>query len=373
MYQATPQASPKRRGRYRLHPAAGVDAVTVRRVGDANTRGRLERNTGVFRLRAGLAAPGAMALADAVALVAADWARQVAAGNITRAVIDGYLFDLPGFVAVLSVQGIEQVGEVTPNMVYAWCTMPLASGEPSAVNSWNRRRSSVRSFFETCRCLGIADGNPAKAVDFPVRGGRYVNAFDDAAIRQAQDVARSVLGDTRTPCALALSMSGAAPRELANVTVADVDLAGGRVWLHSGGYRCRDRWVPFTDDWCAQAAADRVQDLRAEFGDEADGVPLVYKAHAKRPTEARQAEAMTTLLTRLLQKARLHEAHKTRAESIREWLAATVFEETGSVEQVALRLGLGSLDAAAHLVGHDWVERSGLDLTPPAHRRGDDA
>jgi hypothetical protein len=76
------QASPNQRGRYRLHPAAGVEVVTRRRIGDANPRGRMERLQGPFRLRADLSAPGAMALVTALTLVVADWERQVADGTI---------------------------------------------------------------------------------------------------------------------------------------------------------------------------------------------------------------------------------------------------------------------------------------------------
>jgi site-specific recombinase XerD len=167
-------------------------------------------------------------------------------------------------------------------------------------------------------------------------------------------------------------MSGGTTRELANVTVDDVDLAGGRFWVHGGGYKCRDRWVPFTDEWCRQAIEQRVAELRATYEGAAGDVWLVYKPHPTQPTPTRQAEAASSMITRLLQKARLHQPGKTRAESIREWLALKVFEETGSIEQVAVRLGCASLDAAAHLVGYDWVAPSSQDPAP-LHRQGDDA
>lgn len=373
MYQATPQASPKQRGRYRLHPPTGVDAVTRRRVGDPNPRGRLERNVGVFRLREGLSAAGAITVAEAVALVEADWWRQVGNQTISGGIIEAYLRDLVGFVAVMTAQGITSVAQVTPNMVLGWCMMPLADGSPSADNSRYRRRSAARSFFETCRCLGIADGNPAKAVEFAGRSGRYVNAFDDASMDQMKRVSRSTLGDTRTPCALAMITSGGTTRELANVTVDDVDLLADRFWAHGGGYRCRDRWVPFYDDWCRDAIAQRVAELRATYGDAAGDVWLIYKPHPSQPTPTRQAEAASSIITRLLQKARVHKPGVTRAESIREWLALRIFEQTGSIEQVALRLGCASLDAAAHLVGYDWIDQSTAGVTPPAHRQGDEA
>lgn len=370
MYQATPQATPKHRGRYRLHLPAGVDTVTRRRVGDPNPRGRLERNVGVFRLRDGMTADGDIMLADAVALVETDWWRQVGNDTISYAIIESYLRDLVGFVAVMTMQGITSVAQVTPNMVLAWCQMPVADGSPAAENTWFKRRSAVRSFFETCRCLGLADGNPAKAVEFPQRSGRFVNAFDDVSMAQLKRVSRSTLGDTRLPCALAVVMSGATNRELANVTVDDVDLASGRIWVHGGGYKCRDRWVPFADEWCQEAVEQHIVALRDAYGSDAGATWLVYKPHPTQPNPERRAEAAGGMITRLLQKAQVHQPGKTRVESIREWLAVKVFEETGSIEQVALRLGCASLDAAAHLVGYDWVAPSRQDLAP-IHRQED--
>jgi len=54
-------------------------------------------------------------------------------------------------------------------------------------------------------------------------------------------------------------------------------------------------------------------------------------------------------------------------ESLREWLAAKVFAETGRVEAVAARLGMASLDAAAHLVGYNWTREFDIDAPPPPH------
>lgn len=367
------QASPKQRGRYRLHPAAGVEVVTRRRVGDANPRGRMERLQGPFRLRADLPAPGAMALATALPLVVADWERQVADGTIGDTNTTKYAVMLRGFLAVLSRQGVTLVEQVTANHVLAWCRMrsPQANGEPNE-NTMRVRRSAARAFFETCACLGITDLNPAKTVEFPGRSGRHVSAFTDNDIRQLQRISGSVLGDTRTPCALALVMSGASTQEMVGITVADVDLASGQFWAHGGGYRSRDRWLPFQDQWCADAIRARVAELRDAYGEDAHGVWLIYKPHPSQPTPTRQASAGVSLITRLLKKARVHNPGLTRAESIREWLAAQVFAQTGSVEQVAERVGYASLDAAAHLVGYDWVATHRVGGTAPAHRQGGD-
>lgn len=76
---------------------------------------------------------------------------------------------------------------------------------------------------------------------------------------------------------------------------------------------------------------------------------LVYRPHPTRPTSDRQQASLGPVITGLLKSAGVHQPRVTRAESIREWLAARVFAATGSLEAVAVRLGMASLDTAAHV------------------------
>ena len=357
------------RGRYRLHLPA--DDMTRRRAGDSNPRGALERHQGLFRLRDGLTAAGELPMATTLDEVLADWHRQIAEGRVTAEVIRVYTSQLRGLVRLMGTRRLYRVCEVTPNLLLIWVQMPsVRSGGSVTLNTAKCRRSAARSFFETAKCLGITDANPAKLVELPSRSGRYIRALTDDQIAHMQRHARLTLTDLRTPAALAVVMSGASARELGSVTVDDVDLANRRVWVHDGGYRQRDRWIPLYDDWCIAAVTAQVQALRAEHGEQAAGIWLVYRAHPTTPSAKRQATAANGIISRLMQTTRVHRPGLTRVESIREWLAVQVYAETGSVEAVALRLGMSSLDAAAHLVGHDWVADADATHEPPAHRQG---
>ncbi len=210
------QASPKQRGRYRLHPAAGVevdDAPPCRRCQPARADGtpagtvpaacRPHPHRARWRWR-----------------VRSRWSSQTGSDRSrTEPSATPTPPSMPcmlrGFLAVLSRRGVTLVEQVTANHVLAWCRMrsPQANGEPNE-NTMRARRSAARAFFETCACLGITDLNPAKTVEFPGRSGRHVSAFTDNDIRQLQRISGSVLGDTRTPCALALVMSGASTQEM---------------------------------------------------------------------------------------------------------------------------------------------------------------
>lgn len=358
---------PRQRGRYRLHPV--VDEVTRRRNGDANPRGRLERNPGPFILRNDLTGPGEISLDDAFDLIYADWSRQIDNGNIGAEIIAAYQKDLRGLRSLLAAHSVSRLAGVTPNVVLVWCQMRQPSRPEPTLNTIYKRRSAAKSFFETAKCLGLTDANPAKHIELESRSDRYVHPYTDGQIRQLKQTSQVVLGDTRTPAALAIVMSGATTQELAFITVDDIDLAQRRFWASGGGYRCRDRWVPFRDDWCADAVTARVRELRAAYGAQAGGVWLVYRPHPSQPSPTRQKSAGNGVITRLMKKARVHTAGVTRAESIREWLALRLFEETGSIEQVAVRLGVASLDAVAHLVGYDWVAEHDTDDPAPLHRQ----
>lgn len=363
MHNASPQ-----RGRYRLHPT-GVE-VTRRRIGEANPRGRLERHLGPFQLREGLSAPGAMSIAEAVDLVVADWERQVTAGTIRAGIIAVYQSHLGTLQRLAARHRMPLVGDLTVNFLLMWCLLPDGkTGEPVTDGTKRVRRAAARSLFETCKCLGIIDVNPAKSVEFSSPTNRYVKALSDEQIRQLQRHARMAVDDTRTPAALALVMSGATTMESAFITVADVDLTHRRVWVHDGGYRQRPRWITLCDDWCTQALTRRVDELRTIHAEAADEACVAYKPHSTNPTKDRQGAAGGTLILRLMKFARVHQPGVTRAESIREWYAAKVFAETGSIAEVARRLGMSSLDAAAHLVGYDWLSGDhAATFQPPAHR-----
>lgn len=364
-------AQPSFRGRYRLHPQVD-DMTTRRRVGDANPRGALRKAEGPFVLRDGLASPGAMPLRDAFDLVTAEWDIQAAAGAITPKAVDNYVSFVRGLLRTLERQGIILVSQVTSNDVWLWTRAPSPrTGEAPTQGGMIVRRAAARMFFQTAFRLGITDANPANSVNVSGASQRYVNPFTDAEIHLLKQTARHRIGETRIPAALALCLSGATSTEVSFVTVDDVDLENQRVWLHSGGYRQRDRWVPMHDEWCVKALTERIGELRDTYGDDAGGVWLIYKPHPSQPTPTRQGSAATQRLTELLKRARLHREGTTRVESIREWLALRVFEATGSVEEVACRLGMSSLDHAAHLVGHEWAEVHGITDAPPPHRAED--
>ena len=344
--------------------------VTRRRVGEPRARGRLLVPAGPIGLRSGLSGFGRIDLAAAFALVSDEWDVQVAAGTVSGQIIAMYKGQCRALVGYATVMGVHELGDVRPNLVVQWVHTPRADGDPVALNTRLSRRSAVRALFLTAMRLGLTDENPADAVMETKRSARYVHQLTDAQVHHLQLCAPHRLSETKTPVALALMLLGAGTREAGHVEVRDIDLVERRVWLHHGGERYRDRWVPIDVDWCRLAIWNRLTALDASSAaeDEFASTALVYEARRAETTPLLRQAAVSRTIIELMKRARIYEAGVTRPESIREWVAARVFDETGSVEAVAERLGMFSLDGAAHIVGYDWVNQWAIDAAAPAGR-----
>jgi len=344
--------------------------VTRRRAGEPRARGRLLVPAGPIGLRSGLRGFGRIDLAAALELVSDEWDAQVAAGTVSGQIISMYTRQCRALVGYATAMGVHELGDVRPNLVVQWVHTPRADGDPVALNTRLSRRSAVRALFLTAMRLGLTDENPADAVMETKRSARYVHQLTNAQVRHLQQCAPHRLNETKTPVALALMLLGAGTREAGHVEVRDIDLVDRRVWLHHGGERYRDRWVPIDVDWCRLAIWNRLTALDASCAteEEFERSTLVYEARRAETTPLLRQAAVSRTIIELMKRARIYEAGVTRPESIREWVAARVFDETGSVEAVAERLGMFSLDGAAHIVGYDWVSQWAIDAAAPAGR-----
>lgn len=354
-------------GRHRLQRPADDD-MSRRRVGDPQPTGRLQRPTERFRLASGLTAPGDIPLADALALIVADWNRQAAAGNVSADAIDFYTCKSTALVSYASAKGCITLADVKQPVLLMWMRAARQPGAASTINTQYSRRSAVRAFFTTAICLGLHDQNPAQSIELPQRDERYVCAFTAPEIAQLQQTAAFRIGETKVPATLALTLQGATCLDAGYVAVRDVDLVNRLVWLGTRpSPRSRSRWAVIEDDWSLRALTERVNALAAITpADDLAQRPLIYDRRSASDTPSKRSSATTTALTNLMKTARLYEPGVNRVESIREYVAARTYARTGSVEAVAARLGMSSLDAAAHILGLDWFTAHTPNVTPPA-------
>src|SRR5205823_5671839 len=119
--------------------------------------------------------------------------------------------------------------------------------------------------------------------------------------------------------------------------VADYDADHGRVWLTSEK-RGVSRWGDLTP-WGVEALERRIHQL----GRNNDSAVLAYAG--TRPAQTQQA-AISCALRRVLNRAGLAKDKTVQPRSVRAWAGLRVYHETHDIEQVALSLGLRSLDDA---------------------------
>jgi hypothetical protein len=107
---------------------------------------------------------------------------------------------------------------------------------------------------------------------------------------------------------------------------------------------------------------DAVERRIAQLGWDNDWAVLAYAG--SRPAASQQA-AISCALRRVLDRAGLAKDQTVQPRSVRAWAGLRIYHETHDIEQVALSLGLRSLDDARRTIGVPELER---DDAPP-HRK----
>ena len=135
----------------------------------------------------------------------------------------------------------------------------------------------------------------------------------------------------------ALAEATARGVELAKITVSDIDLEAGKVWI-GGTIRTAPRWGELTE--CGAMA------LQRRLAEGCDG-PLVFAGSDAAVGQVSTCRAIGIVLLR----AGLVGERDVRPASVAAWAGRGVFERTGRIEVAAAAMGLRSLDRAAGLIG----------------------
>jgi len=237
--------------------------------------------------------------------------------------------------------GVLHLSETTRAMVDEFVDAPTSAGAAPSATVRHLRRCAVRLLFRTARQLGLVEGDPTLDLELPARGPPSARPLTDTEVDRCRAAALYLCTATRLPAVWALAEAGIRTGELANVTIADVDLEHGVV--HSPG--CRSavaRTVPLTD-WGAAQIGRRVRVLPND-----PDQPVIYEGNGSdKSRQAASCIAVSDCMTR----AGLGRDPAVRPVSVAAWAGRQVFDETGRIDEVAARLGMRSLDRAARLIG----------------------
>jgi integrase/recombinase XerC len=240
--------------------------------------------------------------------------------------------------------GVDAITDVTSEHVEEFVKANGHTGVPS-VATMHVRRSSLRMLFRIARSeLGLV-GDPTLDLKLPPRSSAAARPLTHDEVALGRSYALHNLEATRGPAAWSLGEATATTAELPHITTNDLDLDnanGPRVWLH-GSRKREERWG-FLDDWGATQLERRAKSLKKTKH-------LIYQGNGSE--ESQQASCCIAIKETLI-RCGLDTEPDVRPSSLMAWAGAAIHEEADSIEHVALRLGIRSLDTAARFINYDW-------------------
>lgn len=360
--QTSSRPAPRRgKGRKVLHDQD--EQVSRSRAGAPRRQGRVQGPEGPFSLAVGLTAPGDIPLDEAIALACAELERQGRERMIDEGTAYYATVLARNLAAFAALRGVTTLGGIDQDLAELYVHAPhsrTSDGQPGRATDATKhtRRGYMRQIFKVCRLLGLLDGDPTADIVLPPRPRRFVRPLTDEEVQRCKDAVFRTTDETKLPCALALALSGVTNSEMPQMSVDDVWLDARRAWAHGGGARALPRWVEL-DDWAASQVGRRLDWLAVHppTKQEVHDCPrvLVYQPRKVWVNRHKKQCAVGNNILKILRLAGLGDLHGVRPQSIREWHAAKIYEQTGSIEHVAARLGMVSLDAAADMLGLDWT------------------
>lgn len=236
----------------------------------------------------------------------------------------------------IGVFRLDLANDVRDGHIRRYLVAPTATGADPGLATQHNRRTALRFMFRLLREVGLASFDPTLDVDLPARKARLIRPLTSAEVKRCELAAGATLLATREPAAWALAEAGGTMAEIGNVAFTDIDY--GRANIRMGR-----RIVPLTH-WGLEQLERRHDAVSHRW--------VLVASDASSP-ESRRVRS-TELVRNVMQRAGVG-GHGVSVRSVAAWTGVQAFAD-GGIEEVARRLGLNSLDAAARLVGHHWAD-----------------
>lgn len=240
---------------------------------------------------------------------------------------------------------VSDLTEVTAAVGAAFIWAPCPGGESPSVSLMHLRRTSLRLLFRSARHFGEAVGDPTLDLPLPPRAQLATRPLADEEVSLCRAAGAWSLNDRRRAAAWALAEATCRSIEIGQVTRGDVDLEGRRVWIH-GGRTTADRWGHLTE-WGFVQLERRLDTIGSD-----PSQLVVYEGNDGSATgQISSCIAVREILIR----AGLGDEPGVRPASVAAWAGQQILRETGRIDEVALRLGMASLDRTARFIGRAWA------------------
>ncbi|MFJ9706326.1 hypothetical protein [Streptomyces sp. NPDC101234] len=295
-------------------------------------------------------------LRSALQQVAREWQEKVARGTLSPQTADSYITNAERLLRFTRALGFERLDDVTDTVAQAFIDAPGHNRQGRLVtcpaDSTRRvRRSSVDALFAEARRLGLTIRAPLlDCPPIPRSQPRPVGVLTDADIDQLRFYAERGMPQTRHAAVLGLLLCGLHTGEIGLTGATDLDLANDRVWA-VGARRITARYCPLDDPWNREVLRLRADYVQRQSGSDHS---QTLTTNGTAPAYRLQASICTTFGEVVRASGIAPEGRSATPGDVSNWLAAKILTETGQIAEVALRLGLASLDRAAKLAGYEW-------------------
>jgi integrase len=240
--------------------------------------------------------------------------------------------------------GVTGWTDVSAAVVSEFLLAPTSDGGGASVSLMHFRRSALRFLFRSLRHAGFAVGDPTLDLVLPPRSQVGVRGLADDEVLLCRSHSLWSLRDLRRAAAWALAEATCRSVEIAQIRVADVELAGERVWIH-GGRTTAPRWGQLSS-WGATQLERRIVTLGSDLE-----TLVVYGGNGDAGTG--QVSACVAIVD-VLRRAGLAAEPDVRPSSVAAWAGRRILAESGRIDEVARRLGMSSLDRTARFISFEW-------------------
>ena len=290
----------------------------------------------------------------------------ICAANGPSQHIDRTVAEIGHFGLRVRFEGVQSLSGVTPAIVDRFVHEAIlnrsgTSAEPAA-STVQVRRGAVRELFRAARQLDLVEKifDPTVDIDAPAKSSRRPRPLTDIEVDICRSYSHYTLNPTRSPAVWALAEATGTAAEIADVTLAGLDLAKSKVWFN-GRHGRRRRYGSLTA-WG--------RDELAAWTDLQGFEPSKRIVFRGSTTGQSGSASISADLSDTLKRAGLSQDPTVKPGSIAAWIAQTIYSNTSkstdhtpqAIEDVAYALGVKSLDQIADIIGLDWyAERLAAD------------
>ncbi len=242
--------------------------------------------------------------------------------------------------------GITDPADITNEHVLARMEARSSKGRRPTELTERSRLFAFRTMSQEAIRLGLMDHDPTLGIPVPERGVLLTRPLTDEEHERGQSRAVPSPVDHRRSITWALSEATARTSEMGRVRVRDVEVELARVWL-PGSPTVDARWGQLTD-WGLIQVKRRLRSVS-----DPDASLIVWRT-TPRTLRAACAQAVKETL-----RAAGLTAPGIRPRSIVSWAGRKALDEGTPLHEVALLLGMRSLDETVKLIGFDWRAGNG--------------